>query len=278
MTFSRYGTSDGLVKPTGYILGRHYPLVIQIYDFHEDQFLTDGLFPTAMAARPLASAGIAVLQVQRKLPHTFDPAEADAQLAGLDSAIDQLEQEGLVDEKKVGLVGFSFSCWYVENALIKDPKRFTAATIADGLDVSYMQYHLWGIGYRSLEREFEKIIGSKPVGDGMKQWFALAPGFHLDQVTTPLRIEAITPSSVLAEWEIYSSLRQQEKPVDLIYFPEGQHIHQRPLERLASQEGDVDWFRFWLQGYEDPDPSKRGQYKRWETMRSFNGPIDTANN
>jgi hypothetical protein len=38
------------------------------------------------------------------------------------------------------------------------------------------------------------------------------------------------------------------------------------LERLESQQGDVDWFRFWLQGYVDPDPSKRGQYRRWAKL------------
>ncbi len=79
-------------------------------------------------------------------------------------------------------------------------------------------------------------------------------------------MEAISPSSVLSEWELYSSLKMQGKPVDLIYFPTGQHIHQKPLERLESQQGDVDWFRFWLQGYKDPDPAKRDQYQRWESM------------
>jgi hypothetical protein len=263
-----------LVKPVGYVAGKRYPLVIQVYNFDETQFLSDGMMPTAFAARALASAGIVALQVQRRLPHTFSPAEADAQLRGIESVIDQLAKEGIVDSNEVGLVGFSFSCWYVENALIKSPGRFRAATIADGLDVSYMQSHLWGVSNRSLEREFEAIIGSKPSGSGLANWFMLAPGFHLDGVATPVRLEAIAPVSLVGEWEIYSSLQMQGKPVDLIYFPFGQHIHQRPLERLESQQGDVDWFRFWLQGYEDPDSSKREQYLRWERMR----PPDESSN
>jgi dipeptidyl aminopeptidase/acylaminoacyl peptidase len=265
---SGYWWKGGLVKPVGYVAGKRYPLVIQIYNFDETQFLTDGNMPTAFAARQLASAGIAVLQVQRRLPHTFDTAEADAQLAGFQSAIQALSGEGLIDASKVGLVGFSASAWYIENALIKDPKRFAAATIAEGVDVSYLQYR-FGISNPLLRREYETIIGAEPVGDGFKQWLAAAPGFHLDRIVAPLRIEAMTPYSILEEWEIYSSLTQQRKPVDLIYFPEGQHIHQRPLERLASQEGDVDWFRFWLQGYDDPTPSKRAQYERWNKMRDL---------
>jgi DNA-directed RNA polymerase specialized sigma24 family protein len=46
---------------------------------------------------------------------------------------------------------------------------------------------------------------------------------------------AISSSAILEEWEIYASLRLQEKPVDLIYLPDGQHILQKPNERFASQ-------------------------------------------
>lgn len=260
--------NGGLVKPVDYAPGQRYPLVIQIYNFDGSQFLTDGMMPTAFAARALASAGIAVLQIQRRMPHSFNEEEAQTHIEAFRSAIENLAEAGLIDPEKVGLVGFSASAWYVENAIAREPKRFTAATIAEGIDISYMQYRLLGVSDPPLAEEFEKIIGTKPVGDGLAQWYRLAPGFNLDRVIAPLRIEAMEPTSVLGEWELYSSLRAQGKPVDLIYFPEGQHVHQRPLERFASQQGSVDWFRFWLQGYEDPDPSKRAQYTMWERMRN----------
>ncbi len=227
------------------------------------------MMPTAFAARALASTGILVLQIQRRLPHTFKPEEADTQLDGIESAIDLLVREDLADPANIGLVGFSFSCWYVENALIKAPQRFRAATLADGPDFSYMQSLLWGVSNRTLERQYEQVIGAKPFGPGLKRWFDLASDFSLDRVLTPVRLEAIAPVSLLGEWEIYSSLQMQEKPVDLVYFPDGQHIHQRPLERLESQQGNIDWFRFWLQGYEDSDPAKLDKYKRWEHLREL---------
>jgi hypothetical protein len=151
---------------------------------------------------------------------------------------------------------------------------FSAATIADGMDASYMTYRLFAEGRPSMAKEYEKIIGVKPIGDGLSTWFHRAPGFHLDQIATPLRIEAIGPVSVLTEWEIYASLREQHKPVDLIYIPAGQHILQKPLDRLASQQGNVDWFRFWLESYEDSDPAKASQYERWRSMRTLeNSPV-----
>jgi hypothetical protein len=103
-------------------------------------------------------------------------------------------------------------------------------------------------------------------------WAKNAPGFQLDRVRTPLLIGTLSPAPILGEWEIYASLRMQKKPVDLMYLPQRdgyQHILQRPLDRLASQQTNVDWFRFWLQRYEDPDPAKVAQYKRWEGLRKL---------
>jgi hypothetical protein len=270
---SGYEWTGGLVKPVNYIPGKRYPLVIQQYQFRQNEFMTDGMDPTAMAARPLASAGIFFLQASRKPLHTFDQKEADDNVEGMLSAIDHLTSDGLVDPSRVGLIGFSWTCWYVEHALIKAPGRFAAATIADGPDNSYMQYRMIGVGNPVEQETFERINGGKPMGEGLHNWVERAPSFHLDRVDTPLRIEAIRPVSLLAEWELYASLWQQRKPVDLIYFPDGQHIFQKPLDRLTSQQGNVDWFRFWLQGYEKPNPRDPDQYERWKQMRGGREPI-----
>lgn len=257
---------DGqLVKPLNYVLGKRYPLVIQLYSINRGQFITGGPYPTAFAARELASVGFFVLLVQKK-PDTLTEQDVIVHLRAYRSAVNRLVAAGLVDRKRVGVIGFSWTCWYVADVLVRDPGLFAVATIADGLDNSYMQYH-FAADVQPIQRQMEHIRGSGPFGEGLKRWLRESPGFHLDQVRVPVRIEAINPASVLQEWELYSSLRMQNKPVDLIYFPSGTHIHQKPLERLESQQGDVDWFRFWLQNYEDPAPSKRKQYARWRGLR-----------
>lgn len=271
-----YEWTGGLVKPVGYIPGHRYPLVLQMYEFIDHQFMTDGDAPTAFAARHLASNGIIVLQIQRKTGHTMNDAEVQDHLEGYRSAIEHLSNDGLVDPSKVGVVGFSWTCWYVEHALIKAPKLFTAATVADGTIHSYMDYLVVGVSNSQMQEQDDKIFGAEPFGVGLKQWIEMASGFNLNKVQTPLRIEAMTPVHLLEEWEIYSSLQMQHKPVDLIYFPFGSHIHQKPLERLESQQGDVDWFRFWLQGYEDPDPAKRSEYRRWENLRGKRSTYGTS--
>jgi dipeptidyl aminopeptidase/acylaminoacyl peptidase len=255
---------SGLVKPPDYVAGRHYPLIIQTHGFEEHEFLTDGSYTTAFAARPLAAAGFVVLQMNDNGAHVVSLREADDQIRGFKTAIAKLNARGLIDPRRVGIIGFSRTCYYVESALIKNPQLFAAASITDGVDESYVQSMFFDV----LD-EPRQMYGGPPVGKNLPAWLKWAPSFNLDRVRAPLLVNSIGNGSVLGEWEIYSSLRMQKKSVELTYMPEGQHILQRPLERLASQQGSVDWFRFWLQGYEDPDPAKAAQYVRWRSLRAL---------
>jgi hypothetical protein len=41
----------------------------------------------------------------------------------------------------------------------------------------------------------------------------------------------------------------------------------QPRHRYEIYERNLDWFSFWLQDKENPDPVKRQQYERWRAMR-----------
>jgi dipeptidyl aminopeptidase/acylaminoacyl peptidase len=259
--------TGGLMRPVDFHTGTRYPLVVQTHGFQEHEFITDGAFSTAFAARALAAAGFWVLDVPDRMDHAETKEEALDNVRGYYAAVNALANIGAVDTARVGIIGFSRTCYYVENALIEEPSRFGAAVIADGTDISYVQYLLfaqWGNGH-----EGQSIYGTPPFGDGLANWVAKAPGFSLYRIKTPLLIQAIAPHGLLEEAEIYESLLLQGRPVDMLYIPSGQHILQKPLERLASQQASVDWMRFWLQGYQDPDPAKAEQYQRWRALRKL---------
>jgi dipeptidyl aminopeptidase/acylaminoacyl peptidase len=266
---SGYKWIGGLVLPPDFVAGKRYPLVIQTHGFEETEFMSAGEFTTAMAARPLASAGIIVLQVRDRRDHHDTLQEATDQIRGYQAAIGTLSEAGLVDPKRVGIVGFSRTCWHVEAALAEFPQLFSAGVVADGEDLGYMQYMLFAPESTYIQKGATGVIGSPPFGEGLKAWMSNVPDFKLDRVLTPLRIEALGPGSLLQEWELYSSLHLQDKPVDLIYLPGGEHVLIKPRERVVSEQGTVDWFRFWFQGYEDPNPAKTDQYKRWEHLRDL---------
>jgi hypothetical protein len=88
----------------------------------------------------------------------------------------------------------------------------------------------------------------------------------MDKVTTPIQVVGEGIASVMSMWEPYALLRYQNKPVDLVMLNTEEHVLTTPAVRLASQGGTVDWMRFWLQGYEDPDTSKTEQYRRWKQL------------
>ncbi len=96
-----------------------------------------------------------------------------------------------------------------------------------------------------------------------------SPEFNMSKVRTPLQIVAMAREDVLWVWEPYAALRYLKKPVDLIVLRRGTHVLTNPAERLVSQGGTVDWFRFWLKGEEDPDPAKAEQDARWRELRKL---------
>jgi len=75
--------------------------------------------------------------------------------------------------------------------------------------------------------------------------------------------------SLLSMWLPYAGLRYLNKPVDLVMLNTYEHELTNPSARLASQGGSIDWFRFWLQGYEDPDTAKTEQYARWRQLKKM---------
>ena len=261
----------GLYKPANYESGRPYPLVIQTHGFLATQFEPSGLYPTAFAARAMAASGILVLQVGVTGDcglGTLDEGPCKAE--GFETVATQLVADGIADPENIGIIGFSRTCFHVMEMLASSPLQLKAASLTDGYMVTYLQYMLDEVGTRDESApEPDSLIGASPFGAGLQQWLRRSPGFNLDKILTPLVINGAGPYGVLYMWEPYAGLRHLHRPVDLIELNTNEHILTNPAVRIASQGGSVDWFRFWLQNYEDPDPDKLEQYKRWHELRSL---------
>jgi len=258
----------GLFRPSGYKPGRRYPLVIQTHGFAESEFRPSGVFPTGMAARALTAAGIIVLQTEKagECTDSDTPDEGPCKASGLEAVANQLVSEGLVDPERIGIIGFSATCFMVMEALTT--KSFLkAASVTDGIMADYFQYIIGGSD--QVAKQFDALNGAKPFGEGLQQWLRRSPGFNLDKINAPLMVVGLGRSSLLDMWAPYAGLRYLQKPVDLIMLNTDEHVLTNPAVRLASQGGSVDWFRFWLQDYEDPDPAKAEQYARWRDLRKL---------
>jgi dipeptidyl aminopeptidase/acylaminoacyl peptidase len=260
----------GLYYPLNYDTGKRYPLVIQTHQWNSTRFWIDGPWTTAFAAQPLAGREIMVLQVDESYQDLNTPKEVDREVASIEAAVDYLDEKGTIDRNRVGVIGFSRTCLFVKYVLTHSRYKFAAASTTDGVDGGYFQWiqevnadAIWGPYQEGL------YDGALPYGQGLRKWMDRSPGFNLDRVDTPLLVTALNPSSALFEWEWFAGLSRLGKPVQMVVLEDGDHILQKPSDRMISQEGNVDWFCFWLKGEEDPDPIKTEQYARWRELRKL---------
>jgi hypothetical protein len=261
----------GLYWPVDYVAGKRYPLIIQTHGWSRDRFWIDGPWTTSFATQALAGKGFFVLQVLEPGDwHIVDtPREAPLAMAAYDEAIDFLDRRELIDRNRIGITGFSRSYLYVTYTLTHSKHHFAAGDIADGVDYGYFQYIAFANSNQMLTGAFDRLNGAAPFGKGLLKWLIVSPSFLMDKIETPLRIQTLGPVALLSDWEWFSGLTRLGKPVEMIYIPEGTHILEKPWDRMVSQQGNVDWFCFWLKGEEDPDPAKAEQYKRWHNLRAL---------
>jgi dipeptidyl aminopeptidase/acylaminoacyl peptidase len=257
----------GLYYPLNYSPGHRYPLVIQTHGWVPGAFWIDGPFTTAFAAQPLAAKDIMVLQADEGYANQGTPEEVTIEVSKLEGAVDYLDKRGLIDADRVGIIGFSRTCLFVKYALTHSKRRFSAASVTDGVDAGYFQYLTVLNVDPALARDYESVNGGLPFGEGLRSWMDRSPSFKIDNVQTPLRIVAENPDVTLFEWEWFAALTRLGKPVEMIAMQDGEHVLQKPWERLVSQQGNVDWFVFWLKDEEDVDPGKEPQYRRWRELR-----------
>lgn len=269
---NRFGSrcAGDLIKPVGYESGRRYPFVF-MGTSTDHEFIADTAYTTAFAPQSLASAGFVVLlakyPIDNQVPegqYAGGISEAYNWMAMVESAIDLLSGRGLIDADRVGIVGFSRTSWLTDFTLTHSAYRFRAASSADGEAYAYAAYT------RFLDMgpllAYEAEMGGPPYGETLTNWLAYAAPFNASQMRAPLLMEY---TQIDAAYELFTLLNRQGKPVELYFYPRGEHPLDTPLERVSSLERNVDWFRFWLQDYERPSPEDPGQYIRWRGLREM---------
>ena len=102
----------------------------------------------------------------------------------------------------------------------------------------------------------------------MEQWREMSVALNASRVEAPLLIQA-SDREYLAETQTYSALREAGKAVELFVFPDEYHAKWQPAHKWAVYKRNVQWFEFWLQDIEEPDPVEPGQYDRWRQMRQL---------
>lgn len=270
-----------LVMPDKVRNDHKIPLVIQTHGYEGGKFFADGMHTTGSGGRALVSQGIAVLQVREPTDHMDSPEEGPELMNMLSSAIASLSARGPVDRERIGIIGFSYTTFETLYALTHRPELFAAASITDGNNKGFLVY-LLDVDIGGPDNPFLKPLedtwGGVPYGVNAEKWFKDTPSLNLQNVVAPLEIWSLERGELLGQWDIYAGLRALHKPVEMYWISSQRflpHVLVKPEDRYVSQQGAVDWFRFWLQGYERTDPTVdaeetfqqlREQYVRWEKL------------
>lgn len=307
LTFSKtrtlqWVTGDGikvtglLFEPIGYVRGQRYPLVIQTKGLGTSFVCDSGgsSHDPGFAPQPIASGGMFYLgrtkssngddlsdvEEAEHNPKNYPGGlgEAAHQMDIWESAIHYLDSEGLIDPKKVGIVGFSRTGWQVEFDLFRSKFRFAAASVEDNVQYSLGEYFLFAKQFGTADAD--NMYGGPPYGATLQNWLAYSISFNMDKIHTPLLMESMgygahddtpnkVPLTIAVPSEVFVGLNRLSKPVEWYYYPDDVHQPESPVTRLTTIRRNVDWYRFWLQGYERSNPEDAEQYVRWRHLRDL---------
>ncbi len=212
----------------------------------------------------LAQAGISVLCINRRPGYTMDAVRRYGQgMAAVEGAVDRLARDGEIDRTRVGMGGLSFGAevtmWTLTNS-----RLLAAASVATPV-LSPFYYVIGSIKGKAFRKGLRELWGLGSPSETPQRWKALSPVFQLDSIHAPILFQHAEQEYMYAlDYEIPLILEQR---ADLYVFPNEPHQKFQPRHKLAVYNRNLDWFRFWLQGYEVTDPAKTEQYVRWRAMR-----------
>lgn len=215
----------------------------------------------------LARAGIAALCVNKARTDLTAPDDGMigyrlAQQA-VETVIPLLAERGLVDPARVGMGGLSFGTESTLWTMIHSDV-LAAASIASGtIEPAY--YWLNGVRGRDNHEVLRRYWHLGAPDETPERWRALSPAAQVDRIRSPVLMQ-LPEQEARSSIELHARLTHSTTPVELYVYPDEPHVKFLPRHKLAAYERNLDWFRYWLQGFVDPDPLKAAQYRRWEAL------------
>ena len=242
---------------------QHAPLFISYYDC--EGFIRGGV-GDEWPFEALARAGIVSLCI---IKARTDLAEDDGMVhyrvarEGIEAVINLLSERDLVNPDRVGMGGLSFGSEATLWTTVHSDLLAAASVTSPSFEPAY--YWLNGVRGRDNHDVLRRYWHLGAPDETPERWQALSPAANVDRIRVPLLMQ-MPEQEARSAIELHARLSNSTTPVELYVFPDEPHLKFQPRHKLAAYERNLDWFRYWLQGYIDPDPLKAAQYRRWEAL------------
>ncbi len=245
---SKDGTvvSGLLYRPPGIEPGRKLPLILYIHGgpVGQDEFAFD------LSRQIFACSGYAVAAVNYRgsngrgieFTRAIYRDWGNKEVVDIVGAADYLVSQGIVDESRMGIAGWSYG-GISTNYVIASDRRFKAAVSGAG---SALQFSMYGVD--QYVNQYENELGSP--WKNPKKWIDLSyPFFHAERIKTPTLFMAsqndFNVPSVGAE-QMYQALRSLGIPTELVIYPNQHHGLTVPSYIRDRLERHIRWFDKYL--------------------------------
>ena len=242
------------------------PLPLFINYYKCDGFLRGGE-GDAWPVPSLVDAGFAIACVNAA-PFTGAQDAVATYRTGLDgvrSLVQLLGSRGLIDRRKVAMGGFSFgsevATWVAMKSDILAALSITSAQYEAGA------YWTDTLGAPDRAKMMRAAWHLGAPDETPARWKLVSPAANAAAIRAPILMQ-LPEQEARRIPELAARLASSPTPAELFAFPEEDHLVLQPRHRLAIYERNLDWFRYWLQDYSDPDPAKAAQYQRWGRLRA----------
>jgi dipeptidyl aminopeptidase/acylaminoacyl peptidase len=182
-------------------------------------------------------------------------------LSGVRTIIDRLAAEHLVDQRRIGMGGISFggevTLWAATHSQL-----FSALALATS-DTTPTFFWFNALPGRDAPEILRKSFRLGWPDREPESWKRFSAAGNASRIHAPVLMQE-PEQEYRDNVELAARLGRDHVPVEMWAFPQETHIKYQPRHRLAAATRYLDWFRYWLQGYVDPDPAKAVQYWRWQ--------------
>jgi dipeptidyl aminopeptidase/acylaminoacyl peptidase len=238
--------SNILLRPASARIDQKLPLILHIHGgpVGQDEFGFD------LMGQILASAGYAVASVNYRgssgrgieFTRAIYADWGNKEVIDIVGAADQLIHQGVVDEKRMGIGGWSYG-GISTNFTIATDQRFKAAVSGAG---SALQFTMYGVDQYVTQYETELGTPWKQPEKWMKVSY---PFFHVDRIKTPTLFMGSQNDfnvPVAGAEQMYQALQSLGIPTELVIYPNQNHGLSTPSYVKDRLERYIGWFDKYL--------------------------------
>jgi fermentation-respiration switch protein FrsA (DUF1100 family) len=239
-----------LYYPAGYDPGKKYPLIVYLYEKLSDGVHSYSPLSERRYYNPSAITSNGYFLLMPDI--VFRPREPGLSVAEcVTAALKQVFTKGVVDEKKVGVMGHSWGGF--DTAFLATHTNLFAAAVAGApitdLVSNYGNHH-WSSGIAETDHiETGQQRMEVPLYEDLPAYVRNSPIFNVQNMTTPLLIEVGDSDGTVffhQGVELYNIARRAKKNVVLLEYGGEDHGLRKKADQIDYQRRIFAWFGHYL--------------------------------